>query len=244
MSETHEVRALAIIPKSVTECKELAEILAKSELLPKALRGKVPDVLMMILAGQEMGLSPMASLRNVHVIEGKPVLSADGMVALVMGSGKAVYFDRIAESDTSVTYETLRVGSKTPRKCTWTIAMAKAAALDKKDNWRGYPRAMLAARAKSELARDVYPDVLSGCYTADEIEDDYERPAVSDAVDAEIATTEEATLAAIDAAESVDALKALTERLKTLPEEAKVKARERYTARYEALNMPPVEVAP
>jgi len=43
--------------------------------------------------------------------------------------------------------------------------MAKSAALHQKDNWRTFPRAMLASRAKSELARDVYPDVLAGCFT-------------------------------------------------------------------------------
>lgn len=161
---------MAIIPRTIDECTNLAERLAKSELLPKALRNKVPDVLMTIMAGQEMGLAPMASLRAFHVIEGKPVMSADGMVAIVLGSGKAVYFDRIEESVTSVTYETLRVGSKAPRRCTWTIEMAKTAALHLKDNWRAHPRAMLAARAKSELARDVYPDVLAGCFTADEID--------------------------------------------------------------------------
>ncbi len=163
-------KSLAIIPRTVDECTDLAERFSKSTLLPKAMQGKMPDVLVTIMAGQEMGLAPMASLRAIHVIEGKPVLSADGMVAIVLGSGKAVYFERVEESDKAVTYETLRVGSKSPRRATWTIEMAKTAAIHLKDNWRAHPRAMLAARAKSELARDVYPDVLMGCYTADELE--------------------------------------------------------------------------
>lgn len=224
MSETHEVRSLAIVPKTITECTALAEVLAKSELLPKALRGKVPDVLMTIMAGQEMGLTPMASLRNFHVIEGKPVMGADGMVALVMGSGKAVYFDRIEESDKSVTYETLRAGSKTPRRCTWTLDMAKVAGVHLKDNWRAYPRAMLAARAKSELARDVYPDVLAGCYTQEEAETwNGEHPAYVppvDAIDAEVVNdTSESLRTAldlIDRAESVESLKGLAKQIKDL----------------------------
>lgn len=191
MSETTEVRSLAIIPRTIDECTNLAERLAKSELLPKALRGKVPDVLMTIMAGAEMGLAPMASLRAFHVIEGKPVMSADGMVAICLGSGKAVYFDRVEESDKSVTYQTLRVGSKEPRRCTWTIEMAKQAALHLKDNWRAHPRAMLAARAKAELARDVYPDVLAGCFTADELERGPAREPITptDAIDVEFTET-------------------------------------------------------
>ena len=238
MSETHEIRSLAIIPKTLVECTDLANQLATSDLLPKALRGKVPDVLMTILAGQEMGFAPMAALRSIHVIEGKPVVSADGMVALVLGSGKAVYFDRVEESDTAVTYETLRVGSKTPRRCTWTIEMARRASLDQKQNWRGYPRAMLASRAKAELARDVYPDVIAGCYTDEEIES-VDRPTppamtrpnapdLGDAVDAEIVTPIDAIAAAAD----VGALRALVPMLASLPKGAdRDRAREAYGAK-------------
>jgi hypothetical protein len=164
MAET----SLALVRRSDHEMVELATNLSKSTLLPKAMQGKVADVLVTIMAGQEMGLAPMASLRAFHVIEGKPVMSSDGMVALILGSGRAQYFDLVSESDTSVTYETLRVGAKVPQQCTWTWEMAKKAALHQKDNWRCYPRQMLASRAKAELARRVYPDVLMGCYSDDE----------------------------------------------------------------------------
>ena len=219
--------ALTIIPRTIGEVQTLAEMLKSSTLLPKALTGNVANIAMQVMAGQELGLAPMTSIRTIHVIEGKPVLSADGMVAVALGSGKAKYFKRIAASDTSVTYETHRVGDDEPQKCTWTIEDAKRAALDKKENWRGYPRAMLASRAKSELARDVYPDVLAGCYSDDEARDGSlgtiprERPPAAntnaDAVDAEIVseTTGEAKLSEADAlqliADSVnaDALEAL-----------------------------------
>lgn len=234
MSETHDVKALAIIPRTVTELMALAEILAKSDLLPKALRGKVPDVAMTIMAGQEMGFSPGQSLRNFHVIEGKPVLSADGMVALALGSGLARYFQRIEDADDRVTYETLRVGSDKPRRCTWTKQMAKDAGLNTKDNWRLYPRAMLAARAKSELARDVYPDVLAGCSAQEEV-GDWNPPTSrhDDAIDAEIVSEtvgpEPEEFAAMDAAESEDALKAMAPKIKALPSKWTNAARQRYS---------------
>lgn len=259
MSET---KALAIIPKSIDEVNDLAERFAKSSLLPKSMQGKAADVLVTIMAGQEMGLSPMASLRAIHVIDGKPVLSADGMTALVLGSGKAVYFERIEDSDTSVTYETLRQGAKTPRRCTWTMQMAKVAGLNLKDNWRQYPRAMLASRAKSELARDVYPDVLAGCYTDDEIANTRsERPGytptpsskfdTSDAVDAELVeeqiaqdmnnsadSRESNALVAIEQAKSVEEMKSdvakAIEEMK-LPRANKARVNEAYKARMKTL---------
>ncbi len=163
--------ATVIVPRTLAEVIDLAERLSKSTLLPDALKGKVPDVLMQIMAGQELGLYSMASLRSFNIISGKPVMTADAMVAVVLGSGKAEYFRRLGEGTaTSVTYVTKRRGEP-EQKCTWTLEMAKQAALYQKDNWRTFPRAMLASRAKSELARDVYPDVLAGCFTVDEIAD-------------------------------------------------------------------------
>lgn len=217
-----DTKAIAIIPRTIDECADLAERFSKSTLLPKSMQGKMPDVLVTIMAGQEMGLAPMASLRAIHVIEGKPVLSADGMIAIVLGSGKAAYFERVEESDKSVTYETLRVGSKSPRRCTWTIEMAKIAGLHLKDNWRGYPRAMLAGRAKAELARDVYPDVLMGCYT-DEEASSFDRPAYTptprepDAIDAEIVEPGAEMIAEINATETAEALTALAPKINKLP---------------------------
>jgi hypothetical protein len=234
MSDSHETKALAIIPRTIDEATALAERLSKSSLLPKSMQGKMPDVLMTILAGQEMGLSPMASLRSFHVIEGKPVISADGMVAIVLGSGKAVYFRRFAESDTSVTYETLRVGDTKPRTCTWTREMVKLAGLNTKDNHRLYSRQMLAARAKAELARDVYPDVLAGCYVPDEAA---EWRAPADVVDAEFVETpaenEPAPLEilAIEHTASEAELKAMAPVLKALPQKWKELATEKFKAR-------------
>lgn len=167
MSDT---KALAIIPRTLDEVSSLADVLAKSTLLPDALRGKAPDVVVQILAGQELGLSPMASIRGVHIVQGKPVLSADTMVALVLGSGLCEYFICVEDTEQRVAYETKRKGAPAPQRATWTVEDTKRAGLNTKDNWRLYPRSMMKARAKAILARDAYPDVLAGCYEADSSE--------------------------------------------------------------------------
>lgn len=261
MSDEQNPRALAIIPRNIAECTDLAERLAKSTLLPEKLRNKVPDVLMTIMAGQEMGLAPMAALRSFHVIEGKPVMSADGMVAVVLGSGKASYFRCVAASDESVTYETMRIGDDKPQRCEWTMAMAKRAALHQKDNWRCYPRAMLASRARAELARAVYPDVLAGCYTDDEIGPSrttvynvagpaVAAPPAAAVIDAEFADAPAkapSVLADIDAAQTEDELAALVPRLSALTGGELKEARDRYRAarvRCAKPAAPPGAVAP
>src|SRR5678816_486140 len=150
-------KALSIVPRTVDEVRNLARMFAASSLLPVDLRGKEADVFVSIIAGQELGLPPMAALRGVHVVKGRPILSADTMVGVVLGRGVAEYFSCVNESPTSVTYETKRIGAPSPQRCTWTLEDAKRAGLHG-DNWTKYPRAMLKARCKAALARDVYPD--------------------------------------------------------------------------------------
>lgn len=171
-------KILAIVPSSIQDVDNLASKFSKSSLIPESMRGKEADVFVAIMAGQELGLPPMASLRSIHVVKGRPILSADVMVGLVLGSGVADYFSCVDESATSVTYETRRRGSPHAQRNTWTLDDAKRAGLDG-DNWRKYPRAMLKARCRAALARDVYPDVLAGCYDEDEARElSIERPSV------------------------------------------------------------------
>jgi hypothetical protein len=153
----------------IADIEHLAQMLSKSTLLPVALKGSVADIAVTILAGRELGLGPMTALRTIHVVEGRPVLSADVMVALVQGSGKAESFHCVESTSTTATYETHRLGAPEPQRMTFTIEQARKAGLIKpKGAWETYPDAMLRARAKSALARDVYGDVLAGCYTDEE----------------------------------------------------------------------------
>lgn len=236
---------LAVIPRTLTEVQALAEVLAKSTLLPDALKGKVNDVAVQILAGQELGLAPMASIRGVHVVQGKPLLSADTMVALCLGSGIAEYFSVVEETATQVTYETKRKGSPHPQRFTWSDDDTKNAGLNTKDNWRMHKRQMRRARCKAVLARDVYPDVLSGCYDPDEIA----VPAMprqqpqNDVIEAEFTDAPLDPLSAIELAATVDELKAIAPRLAKLPDEQKKTARAQYQAKMEALTKPAEEPA-
>jgi hypothetical protein len=235
-------KALARIP--LPEVQTLAEMLSKSSLLPDGLKGKPADIAVQVMAGNELGLAPMASIRGVHVVQGKPVLAADTMVALVHGSGLCEYFQCVEETETKVTYETKRKGAPAPQRVTWSDEDTKLAGLQAKDNWRAHKRQMRRARCKAILARDAYPDVLAGCY--EEFESEHVEasavtqarpvpPAPVDVIDAELATPAETVISAIDNAASHDELTALKEQLKALPEEAKAEARSKYTARWNAL---------
>ena len=148
--------------------EQIAVRLSKSTLLPSALRGKPADLAVIMITGHELGLSPMQALRGLHVVEGRPVLSADLIVGLVKKHPACKYFRLVESTDERATYETMREGEPEPTRITWTIQQAAKAGLTGRQNWKAHPAAMLRARASAALARAVYPDVAMGIYDPDE----------------------------------------------------------------------------
>lgn len=147
----------------------LAVKIADTEFAPKGLRGKPAAVTAAILYGREVGLPPMTALTQTHVIEGRPASSAEAMRALVLAAGHEIV---IAESTgASCVVEGRRRGSERWTRIGWTLDMAKAAGLIGKDNWQHYPRAMLLARATTDLCRAVFPDVIHGMRSTEELDD-------------------------------------------------------------------------
>ena len=163
--------ALAIFDPGATEqVLTLATTLSKSGLLPKALQNRPADVLVVLLAGRELGIGPMQALRGIYVVDGKPILGAELMAGVAIRSRECEYFRLVRSSATEAVYETKRRGSDRV-ELKWTIDQAKAAGLVNKNNWRSFPDAMLRARCAGALARAVYPDILNGVYTPDEAEE-------------------------------------------------------------------------
>jgi len=160
----------AFEPRDLTEALHVSQVLVASRLLPRSIT--TPEAAFAVIAtGRELGLSAMQALRSVHIIEGKPTLSADLMVALVKKSDACAYFRLVESTASRAAYETHRKGEPSPTRMTYTAEEARAAGALNKDNWRKFPAAMLRARAASMLARAVYPDVILGVYDPDEIAD-------------------------------------------------------------------------
>ena len=105
---------------------------------------------------------------KVAVVEGKPLLSADLMLALVLRLPTCETFSCVETSDTVATFVAKRRGQKETR-LSFTAEQAKNAGLIGKDNWKKYAAAMLRARAISHLTRLVFPDAFVGVYEENEI---------------------------------------------------------------------------
>jgi len=157
-------------PRSMRDAQKLAVDMHQSRMFSGY--GSPQAVLSTVMVGRELGLPAMASLRGIHNIEGKHSLSAALMVALVLKSGLAEYFEPVSFSETEATFETHRKGARNPVRLTHTIEMAQTAGLVKdKSGWLKNPTDMLCARAQARLARMVYPDLLAGLYTPEELAD-------------------------------------------------------------------------
>lgn len=236
-------KTTALVPASVTDAEHMAVQLSKSQLVPDAFRNKPADTFMAISYGLELGLPPVSALRSIAVIKGKPTLYADAMVGLVMASGKAEYFTCVESLQDRATYATKRKGSPDEVRKTFTTADAEQAGLPSQNkNYRTYPKQMLEARAKAWLARDVYPDLLHGIYSAEEVsemDDTPPRPAEVAAVqpaytDAEVvddepedvAATADELRAALADCETEDDVQILLPQVQRLPQHLRDQLRE------------------
>lgn len=162
-------------PRSLQQAERVAKHMFTSRLF--AAYGTQEAVLSTILAGRELGVGAMASLRGMHIVEGRPTLSASLMAAMILQSGKAKFFRVTKASDTVATVRTHRIGEDEPQEASFTIEQAKQQKLIKPNSgWEKTPEDMLVARAIARLARRAFPDVCFGLYTAEELNrEDLER---------------------------------------------------------------------
>lgn len=150
----------------VADIATLADIIANTAFVPGSYRGNAAAVAAAILAGREVGIGPMTALQHLHVIDGRPAMSAQLMRALVLAAGHTI---RVQESTMA---RCILVGARrggVEQSVTWTMDDARRAGVAGRPSWGRYPRQMLLARATGELCRAVFPDVLGGMgYTHEE----------------------------------------------------------------------------
>jgi hypothetical protein len=160
---------------SLADYLEFGKMVANTEFAPKAMRGKPADCALATIYGSELGVTPMAALQNICVINGKPSVYGDLLLALCMASPLCAYVKEKVdgEGDAMVaTCETLRRGYESPTVRTFSMADAKAAGLLQKDGpWKQYTSRMLAMRARGFALRDAFPDILRGVISAEEAQD-------------------------------------------------------------------------
>lgn len=151
---------------SLAEVTNIGEVFAKSGYFKDAT--DMAKAVTKVLAGQELGLGPMQSMVGIHIVQGKPTLSASLVGALIKRSGRYDFRVRHLD-DKSCTLDFYERGEKVGDS-TFTMEDAKAAGLLGNSTWKSYPRNMLHSRALTNGARWYAPDVFGGAiYTPDEL---------------------------------------------------------------------------
>ena len=139
-------------------------------------KGKPEDATAAIMKGAEIGLTPLAALGSIHLIQGTPALSANALRAVVQAQGHEVWIE--SSSEKKAVAKARRKGSDVIHTSTWTIDRATALGLTGKQNWRQQAEAMLIARATSEVCRLVASDAILGiAHSVEELTDGGDEPA-------------------------------------------------------------------
>lgn len=161
-------------PQTFEQALTFAGYLAESQMVPKDFMGKPGNCLVAIQWGMELGLKPLQCMQNIAVINGRPSLWGDAVMALVLAS--PVCKDVIETYEgTGENYAAVciaqRVG-KADKVARFSLADAKAAGLlGKGGPWTQYRDRMLKMRARAFALRDQFADVLKGMAVAEEAMD-------------------------------------------------------------------------
>jgi hypothetical protein len=143
-----------------------ADALVKTGFLPQAIKNK-EQALAIIMTGRELGIPPMASFSTINVIQGKPTVSPQLMLALINRSGQLEDM-RLETGDEGATCTMKRRGRQA-YTARFGPQEAQAMGLAAKDNYKKQAPTMFKWRAVADAARTVFPDVVLGLYTPEEM---------------------------------------------------------------------------
>ena len=155
-------------PHEMDNALKLAQFAAQSGFFP-AYKGKPQEAVMAILYGQSLGLAWGQSLLNITVINGRPTLWGDAMLAIVKASSDFEYCHETFDKENKMAICEVKRRGEAPQVRTFSYEQAQKAELTNKDNWRKYPARMLQMRARAFALRDVFPHLLNGIYMTEEM---------------------------------------------------------------------------
>lgn len=157
--------------ENMLETRAVANFLSRSKFLPQALRGDLNTAVMLCVTCKQMGL-PITALSEVMEVNGKISFWGRTKLAIVMKSPLCEYIMAEEQDDTKCTLVAKRKGWPKEVKETYTIQMAeKAGLINRSDAWKKHPADMLYWRAVTRVISKVFPDVIQGFASVEDLED-------------------------------------------------------------------------
>ena len=99
MNDLQVTSGFSLQPTSFDEAMQFSKLIANSSLVPPAFKGKAADVLVAVQMGAELGLQPMQAIQNICVINGRPCVWGDAMLAIVKAHKQFEYLQEHIEND-------------------------------------------------------------------------------------------------------------------------------------------------
>lgn len=151
--------------RSFEEVERMAEAIAKSRLFGVQ---SVDQVIALMLMAEAEGRHVASAMQDYSVIQGRPSLKAEAMLARFQQAGGKVQWTCLQDDRVAAVFSHPACA---PVEIDWDMARAKQAGLGGKDMWRKFPRQMLRARVISEGVRTAFPGALGGMYAPEEVMD-------------------------------------------------------------------------
>lgn len=130
--------------------------------------GSADQMLPLMMVAQSQGRSFVSVVEEYSVIQGRPALKAEAMLARFQKAGGHIKWIELSDTRCAAVFSHAQCD---PVEVDWDINRAKQAGIFGKDNWKKYPRQMLKARVISDGVRLAYPACLGGMYTPEEVQD-------------------------------------------------------------------------
>ena len=151
----------ALQPSNYSELARWAERVAKTDFVPQGYRNRPDNIIVAVQYGLELGLTIMQSLQGVAVVNGRPTLYGDAMLAVCQKHPSCEDINETPELNEHghiVAYIcTVRRTGKSPVMRRFSIENAKTAGLwGKTGPWSQYPARMLQMRARAFALRDAF----------------------------------------------------------------------------------------
>jgi len=156
---------------------EMAEFLSKSTVIPISYQNRPENILICVDLASRMGLSPLAVMQNLYIIQGKPSFSGQAIASLIRSSGQfsniEVNFIGEEGKDSWGCYISAERNGKTLKGATVTMKMVHAEGWSKKSGskWLTMPEMMLTYRAYTFFGRQFAPELMMGLHAVEELED-------------------------------------------------------------------------
>jgi len=174
-------------PSTFAELMQFAKTAAASDLMPKDYKGKPENIMIAVQMGSEIGLSPMQAIQNIAVINGRPSVWGDALLALVRSDPRCVDVKEWieGEGDARTAHCVIKRKGASDVAGRFSVADAKRAGLwGKQGPWQQYPDRMQQLRARGFSCRDAFPDRLKGLISAEEARDIPAEPFSGTTIDA------------------------------------------------------------